>query len=155
MCSLINLMNLDFSTRGCQVSTAMAIVSIAVALILPLIFTFVMVKNRFLLNHTAFKDSLGAMYEGLNTKRPGVALLPLFFFVRRFILALIVIFNDHIVWQLLAMHLMFLTQIAIMGFVKPFETPRQALTEYMNEVLIILMTYCMILFTDFNDDFDS
>lgn len=68
MTTLINLLYIDFSTTGNLVTTVLAIVSLAVALILPPLFAIVMLKNSKKLEEKAFKTKLGAIYEGLNTK---------------------------------------------------------------------------------------
>ena len=36
----------------------------------------------------------------------------------------------------------------ILGFVKPFESPEKNISEYINELVILGVLYCMMLFTD-------
>jgi hypothetical protein len=97
MCCLINLLNPSFTTPGNKVSLLFAIFSLIVAIALPIVFLVVTMKNFAKLEDPEFKAKYGAMYKDLDTKRGRlIALQPFFFYLRRFLLAIMVCNNQNV-----------------------------------------------------------
>ena len=94
MCCLINLQHPTFTTNGDKISTSMAICFLFIATTLPIVFTLIMIKQSGRLDDPTVKEKYGEIYEGLNLKRgKKLAIQPLFFFMRRLLLAIAVCQN--------------------------------------------------------------
>ena len=69
MCCLVNMQNATFNTTGDRITTVLAICFLIIAMVLPFLFTFIMMWNSYRLNDPEFRGKYGAIYEGLNTER--------------------------------------------------------------------------------------
>ena len=69
-----------------------------------------------------FLRTYGALYDEVNLEEgPKVLLQPLFFLLRRMLLAIaVVIFDQVLIWQIMLMALQIVASVIIIGNVKPF-----------------------------------
>jgi len=77
------------------------------------------------------------------------------FLVRRFIIAFIVVYlQTAVIWQIALMTLTIITQVIILGRLQPFELPSKTKYELFSEVVVMLVMYHLICFTPFVPDVD-
>ena len=156
MCCLINLRYPSFETKGDRIATSLAICFLIIGIAVPFMFALIIMKHSGRLNEPEIKQRYGEIYEGLNLQRgKKLAFHPLFFFIRRFLLAVAVCLNQILICQIFTVSLSFIVQIYILGYVRPFETPFANTLEYFNETLILIIMYCMMTFTDFEPNINT
>jgi len=91
---------------------------------------------------------LGVLYNELRLARGRLIILqPLHYFLRRLLLAVVIVFQDNLIVQLGVVILSFHIQIFILS-VRPFKDPFTQKMEYFNEVVLMLTLYCMMCFGD-------
>jgi len=77
------------------------------------------------------------------------------FLVRRFILAFIVVYmQTAVIWQISLMTMTIITQVIILGRLQPFVLPSKTKYELFSEVVVMLVMYHLICFTPFVPDVD-
>jgi hypothetical protein len=97
MSCLIQYKQPDFETRADKASLILAGIFFVYTSITPFVFAGWAFKNHKLLDDPVFKAKYGAIYEGLNTAANRKFLIqPVFFIVRRFLLAWVVCYNDNL-----------------------------------------------------------
>lgn len=80
----------------------------------------------------------------------------MYYFIRRMLIPLSVIYNDHLIVQVMVMSYTVTGNIIIVGQISPFEGGKFAY--YMNlfhEAIILLVMYTMMMFTDFVPDLET
>jgi len=84
-----------------------------------------------------------------------VLLQPVWFLVRRLLLAFMVVFlNTALIWQVALMTATVFTQVIILGRVQPFVLLSQYRYEMFNECVVMLVMYHFLLFTPFVEDLE-
>jgi len=84
-----------------------------------------------------------------------VLLQPIWFLVRRLLLAVMVVFLDNtVIWQVALMTMTVVTQVIILGRVEPFALPSRVRYELFSECVVMLVMYHMICFTPFVSDLE-
>ena len=148
MCCLINLQYPNYFRWGDSLSTVLSIIALCLVVGLPILFAVFMYRNFSNLRHKEIESKYGAIYENLNVKK-GKSIINqmLFFYMRRILLALVIVNQKHLIVQLLTMHACFTIQGMILG-IKPFEDPFTLKMEFFNEILLMTILYCMMSFTD-------
>ena len=80
---------------------------------------------------------------------------PVYFLVRRFLLALTVVnLNNTVIWQVSLMTAQIVFAVILLGNVRPFAVPENNNIEVVNEVILMLVMYHMICFTPFIYDLE-
>lgn len=98
VCSLINITNANYDTVGKKTSTILAMIFFTLCLILPVVFTVILWLKFPYLQRPRIKTKYGALYEQLNLKRGrAVILQPLHYFLRRMLLAVVIVCQDHLI----------------------------------------------------------
>ena len=115
----------------------------------PLLFGCVLWRNRKRLQEPEVKTKIGAMYFGLNEKKPRVSFYSIVFLLRRsaFIAVTFLLFARPGL-QVEFMAYPTLAYICFISHLNVHETPRQKNIEMMNEVILVGICYHFILFAD-------
>jgi len=92
----------------------------------------------------------GAMLENFNTKKGRkVLLMPLFFMIRRLIIAATVIFMvDHNLFKSFMMIHHTLVALCLIWSIQAYNSLRDNLIDFFNELCVLLLSYHLILFND-------
>lgn len=100
MCALINLMEIGKGNSFRITNTVSSIVAIVLVILLPILVPVFLYKNWENLNDEDFKKKYGALYEELKIEESKWVLLePVFFFGRRFFLAVVLCLSKEIfIW---------------------------------------------------------
>ena len=101
-----------------------------------------------------FLRTYGALYDQINLEEgPKVLLLPLFFLLRRLMLAIsVVILNQVLIWQIMLMALQIIVSVIIIGNVRPFYFQSMSKKELFNEIILMFVMYTIICFSPFVPD---
>ena len=79
-----------------------------------------------------------------------------FFYLRRFILALTVIYlKSNLVWQFFSMALQYVTKLMQLGLIRPLKTVSMNNWEMFNECMIMVVMYFMLCFSDAMPDLET
>ena len=91
----------------------------------------------------------GHLYEELDLRIGKLALIqPLFFIGRRFMLAIaIVIFDKHLIFQIMLMASQIVASVIIVGNLTPFRGIFKKKIEIFNEIILMLVMYTIICFS--------
>ena len=103
------------------------------------------------------QSNYGALLEGtkLDAKRKSKwnLLLPAFLFGRRICFTLSLLLIRHFLWAQIAVMFLFSTAMVIFLLtMKPFESPTATKLEVFNEVTLTMLSYGLMMFTDFVPD---
>ena len=126
---------------------------IAVQLVvLPLFILAYIYPNYLSLKKPEFMDKYGAIYDmiDLKHKRRSALLWSLFFLGRRILFALGVIFLiDYPIFQIYLFIFPTLAVLMMVGLAEPLPTPAENKQEVYNNFTILILSYCLLCFTEF------
>jgi len=122
---MINLRYLQWNAVNLAFMSLLTIVVTLVLLALPIYIGRLLSNNFNVLDHSKFKRKYSAFYCELHLHNGQMVLLqPIWFFVRRFLLAMMVVFcGTTVIWQIALMTTNVVVQVIILGRVKPFALP--------------------------------
>jgi hypothetical protein len=146
-----NFFVFKFDSFGKVISSSMTVIAFIVMIGLPIIATAVLLKNKENLRKEDFFHKWRYLYETLNFKRRGVAVLyePLLFYSRILILAAALLFLQRLrsfqiiiaVWLTVAMFI-------YVGLVEPYTDKNKTFFEQFNEFCILVIVYFLMCFAD-------
>ncbi len=155
ICSLINLMNSSYDEWGDIISTVFSLAMLCVCLFAPITFVVVMLRKFSYLERNKIKIRWGKIFEGLDLKKGRTVVLQMaHYFLRRFMLIVVIVCQDYIIVQIMTVCFSFVTELIILGFIRPFKDPFNNKMEYFNELVILLTMYCLMCFTDWIPNID-
>jgi len=104
MCVLINTKHLTFGSTGEIISSSFTILFGIILTIFPVISCLWLRKNFERLEEPEMVQLIGSMYSGLDLRRGRPALWQIvFFYMRRALIPLSVVYNDYLIVQILTM----------------------------------------------------
>ena len=109
---------------------------------------------------TTLKDSkverkYGVVYEGLKIKNgPSVFLVPAFFFIRRLILAVIVVRMPELITQICAVYIQAILAGVVLS-VRPLKDGASYTMEFFNEILFFGLFVTMLCFTSWISEIET
>ena len=99
VCCLINLGFIRFDSFGHGFHSVMCIFFTLMSILWPIQLFWLSVKNFDDLKTDYYQERYGSLYEDINLRKPRVLLQPMFFFIRRLLLAVaVVIFDRVLIW---------------------------------------------------------
>jgi hypothetical protein len=103
------------------------------------------------------RKRFGELYENLRLKSgKTVFLQPSFFLLRRLILAFaVVVVQEVLIGQIYLIWLQCIIAVCVMEYAYPFKTQGERRMELFNEVILILVLYTMMCFTQFVPEVDT
>jgi len=151
---LINLQRLSWTSYGTIVQSSATLIFLAVLVGFPLVYGNYLLRKFDQLAHANVRERHGAFYDELSLRNGKMVLLqPVWFLVRRLLLAIIVVLlKTTVIWQISLMTLTVITQVIILGRVGPFVEKSKIRFEFFSEVTLMLVMYHMICFTPFVPD---
>ena len=148
--TLIPESDVDGSVRPDLAVTLSAVaVIIALSLLSPILFGYVLWKNKDNLHKPETKTKIGAMYFGLDDLKPRAGLYSIIFLLRRslFVAVTFLLYSNPGL-QVEFMTYPTLAYVCVISHLDVHETPRQRRIEMMNEVLLVCICYHFIFFAD-------
>lgn len=128
----------------------MTIVFLIIIVCMPIVLGIILLVNFKRMNEPSFEHKFGAFYENIDTNAGRLVILePITFLVRRLALCAVVIYTDSMVYQFLVIIATCVWQVKLVTTVKPYKTIFHHHMEILNEVLIMLVVYTFMLFSDF------
>lgn len=150
ICAMINSMHLRFNNFGAALSSIMAISMGVLCFALPFRILQILCSKFDTLNETKVKESIGELYVELNLEGGKMVLLyPFFFFLRRFLLTVTIIYQDKLIWQVGCLAAQVIAVVILIGRVDVFADKNKYRVETFNEVIIMMMLYLTMCFSDF------
>jgi len=148
---LINLQRLSWTSYGTIVQSSATLIFLAVLVGFPLLYGNYLLSKFDQLLHANVRERHGTFYDELNLRNGRMVLLqPVWFLVRRLLLAIIVVLlNTTVIWQISLMTFTVITQVIILGRVGPFGKKSKTSFEFFSEGILMLVMYHMICFTPF------
>lgn len=152
----INLTRLSWSPFGEVLMSLTTIGFLILLLAFPFGYGTYIWKNFNRFNVIEFFEKHSEFYKELNMRHgPMVLLQPIWFLVRRLVLATIVVFlGQTAIWQIALMTLTVITQVIILGRVEPFVDKNKMYFEFFSETIVMLVMYTLICFTPFLPDLE-
>ena len=134
------LSNKEIKEPTSKVQIAIAASILAIFNLFPFIFSFVVWKNRLVLEQVEVRDKIGTLYNGLKPKNPNVMIYSFIFLVRRslFIAITFALFENPGL-QLLLMLQKTLFYVIFLGYADFFEMFGSKALEILNESIFILI----------------
>jgi hypothetical protein len=100
-----------FKTPGEQLNTVVLFVFIVICVGTPIAVVFVLIKKFEILGEADIRRKFGVLYEGLNLKQGRkIIAVPTLFLLRRLTLCVVVVYQDNIIVQVIAVLLGVLLQ---------------------------------------------
>ena len=155
ICSLYNLRYRSWHNLEASTNTGFASGFLFLLTAYPLLSQLFLYWRRDMLDKKSFRDKFEEAYIGLSTKGRNYLIYPLFFYYRRLLVPLSVIFfPTAIIAQLLTMELTGLAMLVLIAFQQPFERSAQNKSQALQEMVILLITYNLLCFTAWLPDLD-
>ena len=150
---MYNVRYANWSIFESSINSGVSFGILGLLLIYMVLFQAYIYSRRSSLNKKAFKAKYIKAYEGLNFKYKGFILYPVFFYLRRLMVPMSIIFFPKVF--ILHYYTMTMTGIAtviLLGWQRPFESSLRNAIEVMEESSIIVIMYHMFCFTDWMPD---
>ena len=143
-----------FTDWWSSVNSLLALCFGIVFVVLPVVASILMWLNFDILQNSEVKRLYGTYYEELNLDSgKKVIFYMFFFFIRRAVLVILVVFNNNRIAQIFVMELTIHINIILIVQTRPFTSGRfAAYTEIFNEIIIMLIMYTNLCFTNFVHD---
>lgn len=117
---------------------------------MPIVLGIILLVNFKKMNDPSFQNKFGAVYENIDPNAGKLVILePITFLVRRLALCAIVVYTDTMIYHFLVIIATCVWQVKLVITVKPYKTTFHHNMEILNEVLIMLVVYTFMLFSDF------
>lgn len=154
MCVCINFHFLKWEDGITDVNSVLALVFGLTFLCFPIISTALLFAKFDSLQTRYARERFGSLYENLNLESgKGILAYTAFYFVRRILIPVSVIFNDYLIIQVMIMAYSIIVHVIIVSNVKPFEGGAFVYRmEMFHEVIIMQILYTMICFSEFVPD---
>jgi len=151
---MINLRFLKWGSFSIGMMSVFAILTTVFLTAFPAYLYWLLKTNFQSLELRSFKKKYSAFYEELELRNGEMVLLqPIWFLLRRLMLAVMVVFlNTAVIWQIALMTANVITQVIILGLVQPFVLPSKTRYELFSECVVMLVMDHMICFTPFVAD---
>ena len=149
VCCLINFSYISFDTYGVTVHSVACIFFFIAIIVMPIFLSRTLIRAFTTLHETHMMRTYGHLYDELDLRVGKLALVqPLFFIVRRFMLAIaIVSLAKHLIFQIMIMSSQIVTSAIIIGNLSPFRGQFKKKIEMFNEVILMLVMYTIICFS--------
>lgn len=155
VCLLINVQNLDFSTKGLSAMSAICLAFLVLYTIIPALFLFRICRNhkenngKLKLQEPKWRAMYGAFYLDLSLKSGRkIFLHPGFFLLRRFLIAVAVTFTgNYFFWQFLLFVSQIIVQVMIIGMGVFPAVASENRSRYFNELIMMLSAYPLLAYT--------
>jgi hypothetical protein len=132
-----------------SVSSLMTLISLIFIICFPVCIAIFLLINWRRLPEKEFVGKWGAFYELLDLKAgKWVILEPVTYLVRRLFLCAVVLYTKKLVYQFLVIIATCMWQIFLLCIVKPYNDKSLYNMEIFNECVIMMVTYCFMLFSD-------
>ena len=113
---------MTYGSYGEILSSVMTIVFYILCVALPFIFGIFMITKFQILGQELMKKKFGSMYANLDLRKGRwIALIPFNFLVRRFLIGVSVVYQNHIIIQVLAVLFGVFIEIAVNGSINPYD----------------------------------
>lgn len=150
----INFFSFDgfWNTFDDVFNNLLTLVIAAQLVVLPIFIVAFIVPNFRLLKKSSFMEKYGAVYDMVNLKQKSrsVLLWPIFFIGRRILFALGVVFLlDYPTLQIYLFIFPTLAVLMMVGLAEPLQTPFENKSEVYNNFTILVLSYCLLCFTEF------
>ena len=154
VCCLINLSFIQIDSFGKSFHSLMCITFGLLITLWPIYLFTLLTKYFEHIHKKYFLRTYGALYDEVNLEEgPKVLLQPLFFLLRRMLLAIaVVIFDKVLIWQIMLMALQIVASVIIIGNVRPFHFQSRSNKELFNEIILMFVMYTIICFSPFVPD---
>ena len=120
---------------------------------MPVVYTFILYRNKDVLDNEAIKNKIGSLYVGIHTKNFVHYMYTTIFLLRRlvYVLLLVSLQEAPVLFSqgLIVLNMMYLYYLV---FTKPHDSQSSLVMEIFNEVLLQLISY-HLLFTGFRNDY--
>ena len=147
ICIMINLEYIRWDSYGQTVQSMVCLCALALVILFPIVL-FVVSRSAWESNFKHLKEQIEPFFEDLNLKNgPIVMLQPIYFLFRRFMMAVIVVKFEHFIFQVLAKAFSIVIGVILVGHIEALTPPLKRKMEFMNEVIIMMVLYCMISFS--------
>ena len=154
--SLLNIKNLDWSSKHNAVIVCNVISIIFTILVcgLPIVFVVFIALKLKALADKEFQNKCGSLFEGskLNMKQHQwtVVMIPATYYLRRLVMCLCLVFMPELVWGQVTIQMLTSTWIIIfVGWFRPLESNFANNMELFTEVVTMFTLYLNMCFTDF------
>ena len=155
ICALINVKNLKLgvTTFGAGLSAFLSVLLLLCCLVIP-IFTLAYIKPRYSqLEETHIKSRFQSIYEMIDLKEnPNAVLWCTLFCLRRAVFAFALVFTTNPCLQLMAFCFPTIAVIILLGQISPLAEKIDNKIENYDNITVLLLSYCLFLFTDFVPD---
>ena len=157
VCTLIGFYHISFASYGDTIQTVTGMFFFAMLFIYPTVVYRILVRgwngNKWNENFHFLKDMFSHFFEELRTDIGPVALIhPYWFLLRRLLMGIVVVvLRKHLCFQVFLKGMSIVTAVIISGFV-PFATTNKRNLEFFNEIIVMMVMYCIFCFSDFVPD---
>lgn len=147
VCVMINLEYIVWDSWGKSVQSAICLLALSLLVLFPVVLSIVS-KTSWERDFKHLKERIEPFFEDLNLKNgPIVMLQPVYFLLRRFLMAYIVVFyREHLFFQILFKALSIVAGVILVGHVDALY-PQKRSIEFLNECIIMCVLYSMICFS--------
>jgi hypothetical protein len=141
------------TTFGAGLSTFLSVILLICCLVIP-IFTLAYIKPKYAqLEEYNIKSRFESIYEMIDlNQNPNAVLWCTLFCFRRAVFAFALIFTTNPCLQLMAFCFPILAVIIMLGLISPLAEKFDNKIELYDSLTILLLSYCLFLFTDFVPD---
>lgn len=150
VCAFINTTALEFTSYGTVIMSCSACFFLAVCTVLPFFQFFYLNKNFHRLEDHEFEHRVGSLYEGMRLDTKKMLYYNFWFLFRRLMLGYLVVYAREILFfQISGLVAQVVVAAIIAGQIEPFNNVKSNKMEFFNEMMIMMVMYNMICFTDF------
>jgi len=153
VCTLISFYHISFASYGDTIQTVTGMFFFAMLFIYPAFIYRILVRGWNGPNFTELMEMFSHFFEELRTDIGPVALIhPYWFLFRRFLMGLVVVvLRNYLCFQIFLKGISIVASVVISGYV-PFETTHKRKVEFFNEIIVMMVMYCIFCFSDFVPD---
>lgn len=155
-CVMINLNYIRWNSWGEIVQNSICFFSLGMLILFPII-CVIYSRHSWEQNQGSRRQRIQPFFDELSIKKGPIVLLhPLYFLIRRFIMATMVVFlREYLFAQILIKALSIIFACYLISYVEAFALPERRRFEYFNEVVIMFVLYNMICFSNFVPDVEA
>ena len=154
--AFINIQALEWNNIGEYLNSGSSVFFISAAVLLPIIhYRFLHENKKIIHNDRRIRQRLGNLYMNLKTNplENGVIGFSVYFYIRRFLLALsIVMMRNFLVGQFFIFVMTTIFQVIFVGIVQPLKTKQMNKSEIHSEIVTMMIMYHIFCFTDWVQD---
>jgi hypothetical protein len=153
-CVLINLHLITWGSYGEIAMSVICYSSLGVLVLFPIVLIIYSRHDWEGGVHHEKKERIEPFFEELDMRKgPIVIVHPIYFLLRRFLMAaLVVYFRDSLISQVFFKAMSIIVAVNLIGNVQALHTPERRNLEYLNEIIIMLVLYTIICFSQFVPD---